>query len=237
MLAKMSSLNEVGVYSIGFRFASIIVFITGAFGQAWSPYAIKIKSDHPDTYKEFYSYVLSILFFIVLVVGGGLCLFAGEIIGLLMPLSYESSSYSMILLTFGVILQSTTQVTALGISLEGKTRLFSRISWMTALINFILNYILIPKFGAVGASIATTVSYFTLTLGYVYYTQKIHPLPFNWRLLVIQLTLGLAVLFTSLYFVSTSLNTSFIAIKLGVSLVCLIIVVPMLPIKNLKNFS
>lgn len=236
MLARMSSLEEVGIYSVGFRFSSIVLFISSAFGQAWSPYAIKIKSDHPESYKEFYSHVLSLLFFIVLVAGGGMTLFSGELIGLIMPSDYQDSSSAMIFLTFGVVLQATTQVTALGISLEKKTYLFSRIIWLTAGINFILNYCLIPYFGAMGASLATAISYLVLTLGYLYYTQKLHPIPLKWKVIGLEFGLGLLVLATSLGLNSRELRADFILIKLAIIVLCLIIILPLLPIKELKNF-
>ena len=55
MLTAFTSLEEVSVYSVAFRFSSIILFITTAFGMAWGPVAIKIKSENPSKYKKFYA--------------------------------------------------------------------------------------------------------------------------------------------------------------------------------------
>ena len=57
----------------------------------------------------------------MLVVGGGVALFSGEVIGIIMPEEYHDSAIPLSILCFGIILQSTTQVTLIGISLEKKT--------------------------------------------------------------------------------------------------------------------
>ena len=77
----------------------------------------------------------------------------------------------------GVVLSGTTQITGLGISLENRTRLFAGAAWTTALVNVLLNFLLIPRFGALGAGIATFLSYALLTGLYLYWSQRLHPIP------------------------------------------------------------
>ena len=112
-----------------------------------------------------------------------------------MPAEYCSSALPMIILSFGIILKSTQQITAIGISLEKKTFLFVRIAWLTAITNIIGNYFLIPKFGANGAAVATFFSYLLLTLSYLYFTQKIHPLIIPWLPLFVLTLMGIMVAF------------------------------------------
>jgi O-antigen/teichoic acid export membrane protein len=114
------------------------------------------------------------------------------------------------LLALGLILQSTMQVTALGISIEAKTYLFARLSWVAAALNFVLNWALIPSVGAVGAAVATSLSYAFLTCGYLYHTQRLHPLPLVWSKLFLVAVLwgGIALLLIGMTFenhIATSL--------------------------------
>ena len=120
MLASMTSVEEVGIYSVAFRFVSVVLFVSAAFGQAWSPVVIKIRTDHPDRYRAIFGQVLLLLLFTMLAVGGGIALFSGEMIGLIMPVGYHASALLLAILRFGIVLQSTQQVTAIGISLEKK---------------------------------------------------------------------------------------------------------------------
>jgi O-antigen/teichoic acid export membrane protein len=223
MLATMSSVEETGIYSVAFRFASVVLFVSTAFGQAWSPVAIKIRTDHPENYRTIYAEVLLLLFFVMLVVGGGLCLFSGELIFLLMPKEYAASALPLTILCFGIVLQSTQQVTAIGISLEKKTFLFARLAWATAFINLVLNWLFIPEYGAIGAAWATTISYFVLTCSYLYFTQRLHPLPIQWQKLLVLLTLCLVVASVSICFNSKSFQWEVVAGKLILALISILL--------------
>jgi O-antigen/teichoic acid export membrane protein len=184
MLASMSGVEEVGIYSVANRFASIILFVSIAFGQAWSPIAIKIRSDHPSNYRSLYVDILFSLMAVMTLLGGVVVLFGSELVALFMPIEYHESGLALSALALGLILQSTMQVTALGISIEAKTHIFARLSWVAVVLNFILNLALIPSLGALGAAVATALCYLFLTGGYLYYTQKLHPLPLVWSKLL-----------------------------------------------------
>lgn len=220
MLASMSSVEEVGVYSVAFRFSTLVMFVSSAFGQAWSPVAIKIRTDNPEKYRVIYAQVLLLLTFIMLIVGGGLALFSGELIRLIMSPEYFASGLPLAILCFGIVLQSTQQITAVGISLEKKTYIFARLSWLTALINLLLNYCLIPRFGSVGAAVATTASYMVLTSGYLYYTQKLHPLPIPWKELMILVVLGCGIAALSIIYHANKVDFTVMAMKMVIGLAC-----------------
>ena len=214
MLAAMTSVDEVGIYSIAFRFASIVLFVSAAFGQAWSPVAIKIRMEQPGKYRTIFGQVLIVILCIMLIIGGGLALFAGELIALIMPVEYQSSALPFIILCFGVVLQSTQQVTLVGISIEKKTALIAKLSWIAAAINFVLNWLLIPIFGAVGAAWATVFSFLFITGSYLFFTQKLHPLIINWKLLFMLVVVGIFLLVLSILLQQDQVKGTIVVIKM-----------------------
>ena len=230
MLAAMASVEETGIYSVAFRLSTVVMFVNMAFGQAWSPYAIKVKTDFPDTYRAFYARVLLALLYCMLAIGGGVALFSGELIGLLMPGEYAASALPLSILCLGVVLQSTQQITAVGISLERKTYLLARMAWLTAFVNLTANWLLIPPFGAAGAAWGTCISYFVLTGGYMYFTQNLHRLPISWRKLGWLLALGSTVFLTAFLYNSVVWNWRTVALKLLLSIFCLVLGWPVLEI-------
>lgn len=236
MLSYMSSVEEVGIYSVSFRFASLLTFVSGAFGQAWSPLAYKIRQDHPKLYPKLYGDVLLVLFFMMLAISSFIGLFAGEAIGTLMPEAYNPSVVPLIILCFGVALQATQQVTAVGISLEQKTYLFARLSWITAVVNFILNLLLIPYFGASGASLATLLSYLLLTSTYFYFTQKLHPMQVGLKQLMVLFFLAICVFGIAVQLVSPNPQWGLIGIKACVWIGFVVIGISFLPFRILKIF-
>ena len=214
MLASMSSVAEVGMYSVAFRLAAIVMFFSTAFGQAWSPYAITLKTDFPDSYREQYVRIFMLLLAAMGLVGGSLALFSGELVAAIMPEAYLHSALPLAILSIGLVFQATTQVTALGISLEKKTHILARLAWMTAVCNFLLNLLLIPLFGAAGAAWATLLSYMILTSAYLYYTQKLHPLPIQWFHLIGLSVLCVGFLSLSLALLSHQLSWYVVGLKL-----------------------
>ncbi|AGH97795.1 flippase [Micavibrio aeruginosavorus] len=237
MLASMSSVEEVGVYSVSYRFATIVLFASAAFGQAWSPHAIKIKSDYPESYRAVYFNVLLCLLYFMLIVGGGIALFSGEIIAFLMPDEYALSAFPLAILCFGIVLQATQQITAIGISLEKRTGILMQMAWVAAVVNLVGNWFLIPDFGAVGAAWATFISYFVLTVGYFVRSQQLHPIPVDWFKLGGVSFLGGCVLCVSLLFQSSEISLAGIVEKLLFAITCAVLGLFLLPIKEMKNVS
>lgn len=174
MLSELSDIAEVGIYSVASRFAMIVFFINDIFGRAWPPYALKLYAQ-PIDYRNVYGRVFSYWFFFMTLIGALISIFSYEILRLCTPETYWLSAGPLSVLTIGAVFSSTTQITALGISLEQRTYLFSIGSWSTALINIFLNLLMIPKFGALGAALATLISYIILSSYYLYWTQKLHP--------------------------------------------------------------
>lgn len=195
---------------------------------------MKIRADAPDKYRGIYANVLLLLMSIMLLVGGVLALFSGEVIGLIMTEEYINSALPLSILCFGIVLQASQQVTAIGISIEKKTFIFARLAWITALVNFILNWLLIPKYGAVGAAWATTTSYLVLTGSYLYYTQKLHTLPISWKKLNSILFLATCVCLTSVNFINTALIWSIVSIKIVLIVILFFIGWFILPTRSLK---
>ncbi len=176
MLAELGNTREVGLYSVAFKVSTLIGFVTAAFSQAWSPYVVKMMSEDKE-YRKSFSRVFSLWYFILAMIGLLISLFAREILMLLTPRVYWDASGVLSAVTMGLVLQGTTQITAIGISLESRTRLLTHIAWLTACVNFGLNYILIPRFGAEGSAWATLVSYAMLTSIFLFWTQRLHPIP------------------------------------------------------------
>ncbi len=186
MLGTLSDNTQVGLFSIAFKFASLLFFVNFAFGQAWSPFAIKIYADRPD-YRQIFSRTLSWLFLGLTLIGITVTLFAQELLFLLTPKPYWPAATIIGFVTMGVVLQGTTQITVVGISLERKTHLLSVVASITALVNLVLNWILIPRWGALGSGIAIFLSCAVLTGFYLYWTQRLHPIPLEIKKLTIWL--------------------------------------------------
>jgi O-antigen/teichoic acid export membrane protein len=223
LLAEFSNNEQIGLYSVAFKLGSLVLFINSAFGQAWSPMAIKMINENPDTYQTQFAEILNIYYWFVIALGVGLSLFVKEFYMLTTPKEYWLATNVSIFLIIGLVINCTTQITAVGISISKKTKIFTKVAWITALINLILNLMMIPKFGASGSAIATSITYLVLTILYIYYTQKLNPLPFNYKKLALATIVLLVMCIISVYLNNLTIKFIFI-IKLMVAVAFAVLV-------------
>jgi len=174
------NLSELGLYSIGVNIASILVFFSFALGQAWSPQVMKIYFEQK---KVFYQFVPRFfLYYLIFFFGGALLisLFGQEILKIFATPSFYGSAKVIAPLSLAMVFAASGQVTSLGITLSRKTKYLAFYTGLAAILNIILNFFLIPKYGMVGAGWATALSYLFLTVAYYFNSQKFIPLQFDW---------------------------------------------------------
>lgn len=234
MLASIAGVHEVGLYSVAFRFSSLALFVATAFGMAWSPYAVKLRTDYPQNYRYIYAHVLLVLMVIMMALAGTIALFSGELLGVFLPEEYEGAATPLAILCFTTVLQASQQVTAIGISLASRTKVFAYLVWAAAGLNVVMNMLLIPSCGVAGAAWATLLAYVFLSSGFLYFTQRYYPLPFAWGRLAWIFMLGSVVLMTSLILQRNTIELGAVSIKLAVGISCLLLAWPALDLKELK---
>ncbi len=235
MLISMNSPNEVGLYSAAFRISVLVSFVTQAFGTAWSPYAVKLRSDYPMRFRQMYSELLNLLITILLFIGGGVALFSGELVAILLPVEFAAAAIPLAILTFCVIAQGSQQITAVGISLALKSHWFIYLVWMAAAINAALNLLLIPSFGASGAAWATLVSHIILTAGYLICSNMVYPIPYAIGKLLWLCIIGALLLCASIILQANEFSVVMSLVKFLILFLCMFMALPAIRLKTLMH--
>lgn len=218
MIESMSGLDSVGLYTVAVSLSAVMTLISSAIGQAWSPHAIKIyEEDHNKAkvlYQRFFYLLIGIVLFIVFGVG----MLGKELITMCFPEGYQKIFYPLVFLLIGMGFQVTTQVTALGIGFAKKTHYIIYVTSFIACLNIILNYILIPIYDVLGASIATACSFLTLTCLYGKISHSFFPIDYNMKILFLSF-LGLICILLGSYLLPMYIRfTLFIIIFMSIVL-------------------
>lgn len=200
MLSNLSTLEEVGLYSVAASLISLATIAVTGLGQAWNPHAIYAYEDDPDAagrlFARMFTYILAAFGLLAV----GMTAFAPELIGIVAGSRFSGAAAAVAPLAVGMIAYATTQVTAGGISLMTRTGYLAVYSWMAAGINLALNLILIPPFGMVGAAWATAIAYLALTVAYLLTSLRLWPFSYEWRrALVLVVLTGAALLVSELF--------------------------------------
>ena len=185
-------LGEAGVYSTAIKVASVITFVMIAFRTAWPAFAYSIEDDGEA--KRTYSFVLTYL----LAAASWAALFLGALapwlVALLTTPKFQRADQGVALLAFAFAIYAGYTVLAIGSGRARKTQLNWVVTGVGAAINVGLNFWLIPKWGMVGASISTLVSYVALFVGMTLYAQSVYRVAYQWRRVIT--VVGVAVALT-----------------------------------------
>lgn len=177
-LNSMASLSDVGLFSLGNRMASIAsLFIVGIQG-ALTPlvYTHHQDSQTPKNLARLFDWFVAFALWGCL----GLGMFSREIVSFFAPKTYIAGADLVIFLAPAILL-TQMYIFAPGIAIKKKTHWQLGVMILTAAISAGLNFILVPFFGGLGAAIATLGSSIVFFCGWFFCSQKLYPVPFRWR--------------------------------------------------------
>jgi O-antigen/teichoic acid export membrane protein len=179
-LKFLTSLDEVGVYSLGYRIANVIKVIMASVQFALTPMVYKMM-DQPDS-KRFYSKILTYITFLLTIMALGLSLFGKEIVYLLARDPAFYPAFNIIpLIAVALVFEALVNTAAVGLNISKNTKITAIILTLISLLNISLNLLLIPSLKSFGAALATVLSqvlYFILIL---YYAQKTYRIPYEYK--------------------------------------------------------
>lgn len=156
MLAKYSSFDELGLYSMAVSFSGIALLFQQFFATIWHPIVYKWIQEDVDI-KKLYSVsemVQAVAFFVLI-----LSAVFSWVVLYLLPEEYSAVRFLIAACMIPPLLMMIVEVSSIGISIAKKTKLLMLITTISLCINLTLNYLLIPRFGAIGAAAATAISF------------------------------------------------------------------------------
>jgi O-antigen/teichoic acid export membrane protein len=180
-LVVIAGESETGLYSIAVRIASVVGLLLAAFSTAWPAFAYSLDDD--GRARETFSYVLTYLLYAACWLSLALGLLAPWLVRLAAPSNpaFWPASRAVALLSFATAALAGYVVTVTATSRTGRTKFNWAITGSGAAVNIVLNVLLIPSYGMMGAAIATVAAYTWMFLVASWYAQRIYPVPYQWR--------------------------------------------------------
>ena len=162
MLSLMKGDEVVGWYNAAYRVILILLFIPSAFNGAVFPlmsrFYVSSKNSLKFMFEKHFKYMLIIGF----PIGIGITLLADRIVLLIFGAEYMPSVIALQILTWAIVFIFAR--TAFERVLESANRqiIITEVFGGCALLNVILNLILIPKYSYIGAAVATLITDFSV---------------------------------------------------------------------------
>lgn len=192
MLQRMVGIEALGVYSVGYSFGMIMMVFVGAFSNAWPPFFQSFMNRLSDARRVFGK----ILKYYVLGFGLLVLVFftaAKPVVSIMVASTFQEAYIVVGLVAAGYMLRGCYLILLPGLSFAHKLNIRSGIEWFAAIINLGLNLLWIPKYGIIGAAIATLVSNLCLPVLTWFFGRRFLSVDYEWGKIMIGtflLTLG-----------------------------------------------
>ncbi len=170
MVSAMISVTANGVYAVAYKIPTLLSTITTIFNQAWSYSAI--REDESEDKEEYNNRVYDNLVTIVIVVATGLLMIMKPFLSVYVGKEYYAAWHYVPYLIVGFVFMTLGSFIATSYTVHKDSMGFLISGTVGAIINLILNFILIPMMGVSGAAFATCSSYFGVLAYRIKDTQK-----------------------------------------------------------------
>jgi O-antigen/teichoic acid export membrane protein len=174
VLTLFRTMEEVGLYNVVLPTVSLLFYFTAAVSIVILPmvsemWARKHNEKLKNGLKMIYNYSLVFILPFALL----MFVFPEIILNLLFGPQYVIASNALRILSIGSIFYTIAYINLNIISGIGKPKITSYIVLAAALFNLIGNFILIPKYGIIGAAITTAIGFFImLVISLIYISKK-----------------------------------------------------------------
>jgi O-antigen/teichoic acid export membrane protein len=179
LLGLLGSLADVASYSVGYSlgwYAMSFLLVT-PFELAWPTimYAIARQHDAADLFRLVFRWFSLVLLFVAL----GMALIGSVVLDRLFPGTYYAAAPIIPVIAASGVLYGIYQVFMIGSNVRRKPWFVAVSIAVAAIINVLLNLLLIPVYGAMGAALSTLLAYAALALIAYIGNQCIYPIPFE----------------------------------------------------------
>jgi O-antigen/teichoic acid export membrane protein len=231
-LRKWADFSDIGLYSAGFKIVALLSIIKSSFTTFWIPTAYRWH-DSGEGKKKFQAVnnVITSLLFIL----GALVVLFRNVIFIVLADDYQSASIIIPFLLFLPILGTIKSTTGAGIVLSRKTYYLIPIYITSTIANIIGNWILVPNYGAMGASIATGISFIITFWLFTIVSRKLWRIKLSFELMIIN-----TIAFLFFAFISLLQNVYFeilsVIVIILINYKSIIYLQKKIPVKDIMNY-
>lgn len=182
LLQWFRSTEEVGVYSLGYKFGQIMMLAVSAFSMGWAPLRYRIYER--DDAARLYSRILSLVASLVAVGTVGISVFGDEVVRLATTPAFFEGARVIPWICLSYALYGLYLVVTTGMGVTKRTGGLTVGVILAAAVNLGANLVLIPRFGMMGAAVATAGAYLVMVIVTERLSARVYPIAYEWGLIV-----------------------------------------------------
>ncbi len=200
----------VGIYQANYRLGIFMMLVVQMFDFAWRPFYFSVLKD--DNAKKIISRVMIYLLIGLIMVFLIITFFITDFVSVnilgktLIHQNYWSGLPIVPIILLSYLIFGMSNIFSAGLYIEKKTHLVPIGSFIAAGIKIVLTIILVPKFGIMGAALATLIAYSSLAIAMFYLAQKVYPIKYDWLRIYKLIFVALVIFLLNIFFVQYASN-------------------------------
>jgi O-antigen/teichoic acid export membrane protein len=175
MLGEMVGPEEVGIYSAAVRLSEVWFFIPMSVCASWSPSIIEAKKLSSSLFVEKLQELYNAMAFLAYAVAVPATLVAGPVVRLVFGHGYERAAPMLVVLLWSGIFTNLGIARSTFLTTMNWTRTHLLTVALGGIANVLLNLYLIPRWGGLGAAIASLVAYWLAAHGACFLYPPLRP--------------------------------------------------------------
>ncbi|HEX8904454.1 MAG TPA: oligosaccharide flippase family protein, partial [Longimicrobiaceae bacterium] len=199
--------GSVGVYALAYRFTFMLSTLTVVpFSQIWEPRRFEVakRPDAGDVYRRMFVYYSMAL------VGGATLMTAviRDVLAIMVAPEFLGAYRVVPLILIATVLQQWAAYACVGLYLRSRTNLLAWASVIAVVVTLLLNALLIPRWGIMGAAWATVGAYVVRFVFTYAFSQAHYPIRYPWGRVSVLVAVFFAVYAARMLVVPRSLGAS-----------------------------
>ena len=198
ILRYLTDIETVGLYNAGYKLGLLILLIVMGFNMAWQPYFLKKEKEERKYIADVTTLVFAVLGFLWIL----LLLWSDTMVKMkfgdfsFFGEQYWEATSIVPIIGLAYVFHAGYLIQLPGVYLLEKTGWIPWVRGLGALSNIILNFLLIPEYGIVGAASATCLSFILMAVIFYFINRSVFPILYQWRKLgIIIFTIGVIIIF------------------------------------------
>jgi len=156
--------TEAGIYSAAAKISALVPFGLTIVEFVYTPRisSLYAKNDRNELQK-YISHAAKLILFITIPLSIAIML-SGKYLLFLFGEEFQASYLPLIILVAGQLINALTGMVGSLMTMTGKQNIFLLIYFVSSIINVSMNYLLVPRYGAMGAAVSSAVSVAVLNI-------------------------------------------------------------------------
>jgi O-antigen/teichoic acid export membrane protein len=174
-----AGLGQTGIYSLGYQLGAVVGLFEDSFNRAFQPWLFEqLKRGDPATGRKLvlftYGYFIAIA---ALAIALGAA--APYILSILVPERFQGAYVHVVWIALGFAFNGMYKMVAGYIFYAERTGVLAWLSFAAACTNVLLNFLLVPRYGALGSAYATAIGFFVSFVLTFIVSARVYPMPWT----------------------------------------------------------